>query len=176
LYSRVIDTEHRVQGDRGNYIVEGVIDVLADSDTGSGERNKVEIWDYKGTKRPALDSEDMKTYGYQMLVYAALYKLRNGCYPGSAVLYFMNELNESFSSTPPKARVRIDLDDVSIQKALGEFDGTAAEIISCKDKNNWPAPSPSKMPDIKETCDACDIRWSCPSFQKVRRSLKAQFA
>jgi len=175
LYSRVIDTEHRVQGDRESYIVEGVIDLLVDSKTGSSAPDRVEIWDYKGTKRPPLISEDMQTYTYQMLVYAALYKLRNGCYPGSAVLYFLNELNsDSLTATPPNAQVRIDLVDGEVQRALREFDSTASDIIDCKARNEWEAPSTSKMPD-KETCDACDIRWSCPSFLKVRSS-KAKFS
>lgn len=176
LYSRVIDTEHRVQGDRDNYIVEGVIDVLLNSDTGSAAKDKVEIWDYKGTKRPSAKSEDMKNYEYQMLVYAALYKIRNGCYPGSAVLYFMNELkNDSIQTRPPDALVRIDLSGTGIQQALSEFDNTANEIIRCKATNNWPAPDSKKLPDIKETCDACDLRWSCPSFQKLR-PVKARFS
>jgi putative RecB family exonuclease len=176
LYKRVIDTEHRVQGDRESYIVEGVIDVLVDPETGSSDPDKVEIWDYKGTKRPHPSDEDMTSYTYQMLVYAALYKLRNGCYPGSAVLYFLNELdNDSIKSRPSNAVVRIDLEDREIRRALTEFDKTANEIIRCKDRNVWQPPSPLKLPDIKETCDACDVRWSCPSFQKVRSS-KAKFS
>lgn len=176
LYTRVIDTEHRVQGDRERYIVEGVIDVLIDSKTGSSAPDKVEIWDYKGTKRPGLNSEDMKTYSYQMLVYAALYRLRNGCYPGSAILYFLNELNsDSFTATPPNAQLRIDLNNTEVQRALNEFDNTANDIIRCYDTNEWKPPSTSRMPDLKETCDVCDIRWSCPSYQKVR-SVKAKFS
>ena len=70
LYPRVLDTEYRLESERMNYILRGVVDVLA-SDA-SGEK---EIWDYKGTDMPPLSSKDLRDYEWQMSVYAQLYRV-----------------------------------------------------------------------------------------------------
>jgi putative RecB family exonuclease len=171
LYPRVIDTEHRVQGDRDTHIVEGVIDVLVDEKTKSRDPSQVEIWDYKAARFPSKNPHDLANYRYQMLVYAALYKIKNGCYPKRAVLYFMNELApDSVKSRPKKALYSIDLKESEIQRALREFDKTALAIQKCKDRNQWNPPKQDEMPMLEDTCAPCDIRWSCSSFVKRART------
>ena len=171
LYPRVIDTEHRVQGDRETHIIDGVIDVLVDAETGSRDPSQVEIWDYKGARQPdEAHSEELDSYKYQMLVYAALYKIRNGCLPKRAVLYFMNELdNDSLTTTPNRAVYSIDLASADIDRALREFDQTARLIGKCKEANKWDPPPTSKLPTIEDTCAICDLRWSCSSFGKEKQ-------
>ena len=167
LYPRVIDTEHRVQGDRDTHIVEGVIDVLVDAETKSREPSEVEIWDYKAAKFPIKNPHDLANYRYQMLVYSALYKIKNRCYPKRAVLYFMNELApDSVKARPKNALYSINLTETEIQRALKEFDKTALAIQKCKDRNQWTPPKKDEMPMLEDTCAPCDIRWSCSSFAK----------
>jgi PD-(D/E)XK nuclease superfamily len=182
LYPRVIDTEHRLQGNRESYIVEGVIDVLVDSHTGKNNTasspsditgvnsGSFEIWDYKGTKFPSKGNDrDLINYRYQMLVYAALYKLRNGTYPKRAVLYFLNELDKpGVNRRPQHALYSVEIADTDINKALKEFDETAESIQKSKETNRWDPPSPDKLPLIEDTCAICDIRWSCLSFIQVK--------
>ena len=70
LYPRVIDTEYRLESERQNFVLRGVVDVLAADDSGEPE-----IWDYKGTDKPPLSSSDLRDYEWQMSVYAELYKV-----------------------------------------------------------------------------------------------------
>src|SRR5690606_22731769 len=49
LYPRVIDTEHRLQADRENHILHGVVDLLINAENGGDAPGECEIWDYKGT-------------------------------------------------------------------------------------------------------------------------------
>ena len=55
--------------------MEGVVDVLigpdADPKNPPLDPSEWEIWDYKGQRRPK-EGRDLKSYEYQMLVYAAL--------------------------------------------------------------------------------------------------------
>jgi len=166
LYPRVIDTECKVQGDRPSHIVEGVIDVLISPPSTSSDPSEVEIWDYKGSKRPKKQY-DLDTYRYQMLVYSALYRMKYGVLPKKAVLYFMNELDrDDLKSTPKDAIWEIGLTSAEIDMALKEFDRTAREIIACNESQVWEPPPSDHIPE--DTCTACDIRWSCSSFTKAR--------
>lgn len=163
LYPRVRDTEHRLQSDRGDYLLHGTVDVLAD-DPHWLPGMEAEIWDYKGGHRPNLNSEDFRRYEFQMLVYAELYRERNGSYPSRAILYFLGELDEAESTgmRPPNALVDVPLNSQRIQVALETFGTTVQEIEECRATGQWPAPQPGQEPDVK-TCDICDIRWNCPA-------------
>jgi DNA helicase II / ATP-dependent DNA helicase PcrA len=182
-YPRVIDTEFRLESERQNFVLRGVVDVLAAD--GSGEP---EIWDYKGTDKPPLSSSDLRDYEWQMSVYAELYKVKAGRYPVRAVLYFLNELKTE-SGDPPITRrpvpavhlvdfmrdgVEADGTPTLVKQGLGAFDVTAADIIACKTTRQWDAPTGPDVPDEK-TCDICDIRWNCTAHQsgkyKVRMPL-----
>lgn len=87
LYPRVLDTEVRLESEKAEYILRGVVDVLT-----SDANGECEIWDYKGSDKPPLSSDDLRDYEWQMSVYAELYKVKTGYYPKRAVLYFLNEL------------------------------------------------------------------------------------
>jgi PD-(D/E)XK nuclease superfamily len=171
LYPRVLDTEFRLESERANFILRGVVDVLA-----SGTAGETEIWDYKGTDMPPLSSATMTDYEWQMSVYAELYKVKAGHYPQRAVLYFLNELkprrNQPVVTTRPvsavyvvdflRAGIQPDGTPTLVQQGLAEFDVTAADIATCKQTQSWSAPSGTDVPDDK-TCDICDVRWNCPA-------------
>ncbi len=163
LYPRVRDTEHRLQSDREDYLLHGTVDVLAD-DPNWLPGMEAEIWDYKGGNRPNLNDEDFRRYEFQMLVYAELYRERNGSYPSKAILYFLAELDDARETyvRPPKALVEVPLSPQRIQVALQTFNETVHEIEACQAAGHWPAPQPGYEPDEK-TCDICDIRWNCPT-------------
>jgi putative RecB family exonuclease len=170
LYPRVIDTEFRLESERTDYILRGVVDVLASDANGEDE-----IWDYKGTDKPALSSEELQDYEWQMSVYAQLYYAKKGHYPKRAILYFLNELKQKSGQPAITSRPRIAVHEVNfmrdgmepdgitptlVQQGLNAFDLTASAIISCKKTQLWDAPT--HTPDDK-TCDICDIRWNCPT-------------
>ena len=169
LYPRVIDTEYRLESERTNFVLRGVVDVLASDDAGNPE-----IWDYKGTDMPGLSSSELRDYEWQMSVYAELYKVKAGRYPVRAVLYFLNELKtkpgDPLITRRPKPAVHevnfmrdgIEADGTPtlVKQGLDAFDLTASEIINRKHTRQWDAPTGTDIPDEK-TCDICDIRWNC---------------
>lgn len=171
LYPRVLDTEFRLESDRNNFVLRGVVDVL----TSDGDQGR-EIWDYKGTNMPPLASATMRDYEWQMSVYAELYKAKAGHYPLRAVLYFLNELKEGHGDPPITKRpvraihkvdfmrdgVESDGTPTLVHHGLAHFDITAADILTCRQTRQWTAPTGTDIPDEK-TCDICDIRWNCPS-------------
>jgi putative RecB family exonuclease len=165
LYPRVRDTEHRLQSDRDDYLLHGTVDVLADETEvlpGMG----AEIWDYKGGNRPNPHSEDYRRYEFQMLVYAELYRERNGERPGKAVLYFLGELDQAEETLvrPDSALMEVELAPRRIEVALQNFHDTVIEIEQRRASDQWPAPRPGHEPDAA-TCDICDVRYHCPARQ-----------
>lgn len=170
LYPRVRDTEHRIQADQGNYILHGVVDVLADPAIGDPTPDQMEIWDYKGSRFPGDDTRKRQRYEFQMLVYAELYRRRNGVYPAKAILYFMNELGGDPApvTRPANALYEVQIDPTNIQQAIDDFAQTVQDVEQCHAMDQWQPPSPNRTP-CKETCDICDIRWSCPSVNYQMR-------
>jgi putative RecB family exonuclease len=165
LYPRVIDTEHRLQAERQDYILYGVVDVLLSGGDKNGNEQK-EIWDYKGTKRPKNDTagkKRMEDYVFQMQVYANLYKLRNLEYPSKAFIYFVGELQEEPKVRPQDALLEIDLEEEKIARALSAFDSTVDEINVSRESQNWPPAENGSESAGKETCVICDLRWNCPA-------------
>ena len=164
FYPRIRDTEHHLQSHQGNYLLHGTVDVLADvSNWLPGMPG--EIWDYKGGNPPTDPySEELRNYKFQMLVYAELYRERNGVYPEKAILYFLGALDavKDPPVRPPNARIEVPLDKQSIQDALQDFTDTVEKIEDCREKEDWPSPDPGQEPD-KNTCNICDIRWDCPA-------------
>jgi hypothetical protein len=160
LYPLIRNTEYRLESDRDRYILRGVVDVLARNRDSPDDPAQMEIWDYKGSRFPDLSSEEMQNYVWQMCVYAELYRVRSGQYPAKAILYFLNELDldPEPNHRPLRAIHEVTFSQSTVGKALSQFDVTARAIIACRASNVWPLPQQVPI----ETCDICDIRWSCP--------------
>ena len=164
LYPRIKDTEHHLQSHQSDYLLHGTVDVLADvQDWLPGMPG--EIWDYKGGHPPDPrypNSEELRQYKFQMLVYAELYRERNGVYPEKAILYFLGALDAvaDSSTRPSNALIEVPLDEQSIQHALEDFTNTVKKIEDCRQKEDWPAPHAGLEPS-ENTCNICDIRWNC---------------
>jgi len=170
LYPRVRDTEFRLEAERTGYVLRGVVDVLAADASDPQDPAKMEIWDYKGSKRPGNSDPRLKDYEWQMAVYAELFKRVHGVYPRRAVLYFLNELavEPAPAATPLRAMHTVAFSNASVANALKQFDTTAQAIMACQTARSWP--DPATQPD-KETCDICDLRWNCP-VPKVQYKLR----
>lgn len=169
LYPLIHDTEFRLEQDRADYVLRGVVDVLVDKPGAAGTPATREIWDYKGSRRPASTDKEMQEYEWQMCVYAELYKARSGAYPAKAVLYFLNELSEENVKTgkrPARAVHEVVFTQDKVQDALSRFHETAMEIIECASGATWPLPTAKPK---EETCSICDLRWRCPKAKVPRR-------
>lgn len=165
LYPRVLDTECRLQADQGSYILHGNVDVLASVD---GQPNEIEIWDYKGAAKPSMNDPEYQRYVFQMQVYAELYRRRTGQSPLKAKLYFLNELSGPLQpqTRPANAILEVDLSTTAVQAAIADFATTVLEIEQSRNNNTWRDPI---VPPPVATCNACDLRWSCPAAQRFGR-------
>ncbi len=172
LYPRVVDTECRLQADRGDYILHGNVDVLARTADAAQiqtpDPSHMELWDYKGTRRPSITSPDFENYRFQMLVYAELYRMKTGSLPETGILYFLSELADD---PPPNARpinatLEVNFDQEQVHRAMEEFQHTVADIEQCRLLRQWPDPG---EPPTEETCDACDVRWNCRAATRFGR-------
>jgi PD-(D/E)XK nuclease superfamily len=161
LYPLIRSTEFRLESERPQYVLRGVVDVLARNSSAPDDPGQMEIWDYKGSRFPDLSSPELRDYIWQMCVYAELYRVRSGTYPARAILYFLNELDQkpAPSTRPLRAVYAVQFTAAGVQQALAEFDLTAQSIVGCRANKVWPLP---QAEPLKETCDICDIRWSCP--------------
>lgn len=174
LYPRVVDSEHRMQADEETYVLHGTADLLvAPNDTNRGPET-LEIWDYKGTRRPASKNRGLQDYLFQMRVYADLYRRRHGVYPARAQLYFLNELYEriddgqSFADARAAALLTVPIIPDEVEEALSAFRQSVADIEVCRVDDRWEAPVVGEGPGL-ETCSICDHRWNCPTVRGDRR-------
>jgi putative RecB family exonuclease len=177
LYPRVVDTECRLQADQGTHILHGNVDVLARVAASALQAGvhqdaaQLEIWDYKGTRKPTITSPDFQNYIFQMQVYAELYRRKTGHLPLRGVLYFLNELG---GDPPPTARpinatMSVQFDRRGVTQAIDSFRATVADIERCRVIRQWPDPSEAPT---EETCDACDVRWNCSAARRFERRYR----
>src|SRR3546814_14237554 len=116
-----------MESERPNYVLRGVVDVLASDPNDSLDPSKMEIWDYKGSRLPKASDPRMKEYEWQMTVYAELFKRKNGVYPKQAILYFLNELdvNPVPTNHPLRAVHKGNFNTVNEDRSLSDFAATA---------------------------------------------------
>lgn len=167
LYQKVVDTEHRLQADRADHILHGVVDLLVGTAAGSiTNPAECEIWDYKGKSRISLTPKDLETYEFQMRVYAKLYELKHGVRPRSAILYFLNEIDGPScpSTRPVNALLSVDIDPKKVDVAVNEFAATVAAIEHARATDIWSPASPGTISE--QDCNICDLRWDCPTPNK----------
>lgn len=148
LYPRVVDTEHRLQSNREEFVLEGIVDVLA------GEQDGAEIWDYKAGQRPD-GGHELEDYRTQLYTYAELYRARNGAYPEGGVLYFLGEESRE------EAMFELSFEEGAVEGSIDEFEQTVEEIQASRETGDWFDLSEDERPS-KGTCAECDVRWNCP--------------
>ncbi|MDJ0578634.1 PD-(D/E)XK nuclease family protein [Crocosphaera sp.] len=161
LYPRVKDTEHRLQADRTDHILHGVVDLLVDSENLEANPADCEMWDYKGSSLLGVNTKDLENYEFQMRVYAKLYELKHGVFPRKAILYFLNELDGSTcpSQRPKNALLEVSITSNEIDDAVKEFATTVLKIEEARLNDQW---NPATPGDISEKdCTICDLRWDC---------------
>ncbi len=168
LYPRVQDTEHRLQADRGDHIVQGVVDLLVNPETESNQYSDCEIWDYKGVDPLNLKPRDIETYRFQMQVYSRLYEWKHGVRPKRAILYFINELD---GDRPPQQRpvnaiMEVPLNTPEIDEAMEAFARTVEDIELARLQDYFPPAKPGAISD--QDCNICDLRWNCPTPKKIK--------
>lgn len=149
LYSQIIDTECKLRRNAGTFLLTGVADVIADDD------GHTKLCDYKATERPGPDDPYFQDYREQLLVYAGLYREKEGEYPDSAVLYFLAE------EDPEATRLELEFDSVDVAAAMVRFEASVEELEHTRETNSWSVMADNELPD-EETCDECDFRWDCP--------------
>jgi hypothetical protein len=173
LYPRIFDTECHLQADQGSYILHGNVDVLAND---PNQPEVVEIWDYKGSKKPSIGEPTYEKHVFQMQVYAELYRRRTGQVPQRAILYYLNELSGPMppQTRPVNALLEVTFKQISVNMAMNSFNSTVQAIELGRSTNNWPDPDPNKPP-TEETCDACDLRWNCKAANKLGRKYEMRY-
>lgn len=149
LYPHVVDTEHRLQSNRDDFVLEGVVDVLTSDDDGD------EIWDYKAGQRPESGHE-LEDYQAQLYTYAELYRYQNGRYPDRGVIYFLGEDERD------EAMFEVNFADGDVTGSIDEFEQTVDEIKDNRQGGNWFDITEEDRPS-EGTCAECDVRWSCPA-------------
>jgi superfamily I DNA/RNA helicase len=148
LYPRVEDTEHRLQSNRDEFVLEGVVDVL------TGEDGR-EIWDYKAGQRPD-DERELDDYRAQLRTYAELYRYGRGSYPDRGVIYFLGEADRE------EAMFELTFEDGEVRDSLAEFERTVDQIRTDREANDWFDVTAADAPS-EGTCAECDVRWNCPA-------------
>lgn len=159
LYPRVVDTEHRLQSNRDEFILEGVVDVLV-----GAVDEAAEIWDYKAGQRPDGDRE-LNDYRAQLNTYAELYRYQSGEYPGRGVIYFLGEENRE------DAMFDIEFSEDTVEDSISDFERTVGEIEMDRDQGNWFDMTPADAPSTA-TCVECDVKWNCPARPEYHGSVK----
>lgn len=166
-----------------DYVLDGIVDILSGAvahalelpySTSAGD---VEIWDYKSGKMPKKGSSELRDYEFQMKVYAELYHQQTGAYPARAVLVFVGELGDDsrWRLAGGAARRFPDLfytvhpNPADVAAAMSDFHHTVEAIEAERSANyslQWQAPA---HPVDLNTCEACELRYSCPNFSDGRR-------
>lgn len=128
-----------------DYILEGKIDLI------KGDGNTVEIIDFKGQKKPDVNSSDpdvqaqIQQYKNQLEVYAHLVEQKNGVKVSKMHLYYTGEEN----GVP---QITFENNKVDVQQTINEFE-TIVHSIKAKDFNH--------RCKNQKTCNECDMRFYC---------------
>ena len=128
-----------------DYILEGKIDLI------KGDDNTVEIIDFKGQKKPDINSpnpeikEQIQQYKNQLEVYAHLVEQKNGVKVSKMHLYYTGEEN----GVP---QITFENNKADVQQTINEFEKIVHSIQN-KDFNH--------RCKNQKTCNECDMRFYC---------------
>jgi hypothetical protein len=134
----------------------------------------IEIWDYKGSKRPSARHHTYQDHIFQMQVYAELYRRKTGVLPNQGTIYFLGELGGRHPprTTPINAKMIVEFDAESITQGIAAFDRVVDDIEGCLVNGVWPDPA-SEPPG--GTCVACDLRWNCQATRNFGNRYRLRY-
>ena len=142
-WSAIRKAEYEVNAVRGDYILEGKIDLISIRD------GETEITDFKSGAKPNIninaDRERLETYRRQIFAYAYMVEHAAGLKVNRMKLYYMAE-----ESGNPEITYQYDADEA--EKIMKGFDDTVSKI-ACKEFS-------SKAQD-SEICRECVFRYYC---------------
>lgn len=151
-WDRIKEAEVEISLVKDQYILKGSVDLIR------GEKNTVEIIDFKSEKKPDMekDRERLKQYQSQLEVYAHLVEERTGQKVSRMHLYYTGEDGGNPYVTFGK-------DDRAIGKTIARFD----DIVERIERQDYGiAARPAKL------CQNCDMRAYCDNknwkFRKNR--------
>lgn len=151
-WDRIKEAEVEISLVKDQYILKGSVDLIR------GERDTVEIIDFKSEKKPDMekDRERLRQYQHQLEVYAHLVEERTGQKVSRMHLYYTGEDGGN-------PYVSFTKDDRAIGKTIAQFD----DIVSRIERQDYQmAARPAKL------CQNCDMRAYCDNknwtFTKAR--------
>lgn len=126
---------------KDEYILKGTIDLI------TGEKDTVEIVDFKSEKKPDLEAnrQRIKQYQRQLEIYAHLVEERSGKEVSKMHLYYTGEESGNPYVTFSKK-------DCAIESTINEFDS----IVSRIEQKDF-----SVETRIEKQCNECDMRFYC---------------
>jgi DNA helicase-2/ATP-dependent DNA helicase PcrA len=140
-WSAIQDAEVDVSLVQPDYIIEGKIDLIR------GEKDTVEIVDFKSEQKPDLvsEAEKIERYKRQLHIYAYLVEKRYGKKVSKMHLYYTAEENGNPMISFPYKKTAID-------STMKSFDTTVKKIMG----NDF-----SKCSNSAKVCKNCDFRYYC---------------
>ena len=144
-WDKIQEAEVPVTLVKEDYILEGKIDLI------KGDGNTVEIIDFKGQKKPDVNSTDpdiqsqIQQYKSQLEVYAHLVEQKNGVKVSKMHLYYTGEEN----GVP---QISFENNKADVQQTINEFEKIVHSIQN-KDFNH--------RCKNQKTCNECDMRFYC---------------
>lgn len=144
-WDKIQEAEVPVTLVKEDYILEGKIDLI------KGDGNTVEIIDFKGQKKPDVNSSDpdikaqIQQYKNQLEVYAHLVEQKNGVKVSKMHLYYTGEEN----GVP---QITFENNKADVQQTINEFEKIVHSIQN-KDFNH--------RCKNQKTCNECDMRFYC---------------
>lgn len=140
-WDRIKEAEVEISLVRDQYILKGSVDLIR------GERDTVEIIDFKSEKKPDMDKDRdrLRQYQHQLEVYAYLVEQRTGQKVSRMHLYYTGEEGGN-------PYVSFDKDNRAIGKTIAQFD----DIVSRIEHHDYQISArPAKL------CSSCDMRAYC---------------
>ncbi|WBY01522.1 ATP-dependent DNA helicase [Ramlibacter tataouinensis] len=150
-WDRIKEAEVEISLVKDHYILKGSVDLIR------GERNTVEIIDFKSEKKPDMekDRDRLRQYQHQLEVYAHLVEERTGQKVSRMHLYYTGEDGGN-------PYVSFTKDDRAINKTIARFD----DIVTRIERQDYQiAARPAKL------CLSCDMRAYCDNKNWEFRNL-----
>ncbi|GAV31784.1 superfamily I DNA and RNA helicases [Coriobacteriaceae bacterium EMTCatB1] len=139
--ARVEETEVDVSVEKNGYILHGVVDLLLGAD------GKLEVLDFKASKRPDDGDPILRDYERQLCTYAHILERRHGRRPDRLLLYWTGEESRE------RALMEFPYREELVAEAAEHFDEVVRRILArdfCV----------SERPD-SSICKECDVRPVC---------------